>query len=93
MKTREQKGNYKLTEIERFDWFIERIQTRVVSRSYENTSNKLTMVILFPVLLVSPLSRYLSDQEHSSLNPVLTHRQISRLFSRVVRQTHHHFRC
>ena len=29
MKTREQNRNNKLTEIERFDWFIERIQTRV----------------------------------------------------------------
>ena len=29
MKTREQNGNNKLTEIERFDWFVERIQTLV----------------------------------------------------------------
>ena len=29
MKTREQNRNNKRTEIERFDWFIERIQTRV----------------------------------------------------------------
>ena len=29
MKARELKGNNKKTEIERFDWFIERIQTRV----------------------------------------------------------------
>ena len=29
MKTREQNENNKRTEIERFDWFIERIQTRV----------------------------------------------------------------
>ena len=29
MKTGEQKRNIKRTEIERFDWFIERIQTRV----------------------------------------------------------------
>ena len=29
MKTREQNGNNKGTEIERFDWFIERIQPRV----------------------------------------------------------------
>ena len=29
MKTREQNGNNKRTEIERFDWLIERIQTRV----------------------------------------------------------------
>ena len=28
-KTREQNRNNKRTEIERFDWFIERIQTRV----------------------------------------------------------------
>ena len=28
MKTREQNRNDKQTEIERFDWFIERIQTR-----------------------------------------------------------------
>ena len=30
MKTREQNINNKRTEIERFDWFIQRIQTRVV---------------------------------------------------------------
>ena len=29
MKAREQNRNSKQTEIERFDWFIERIQTRV----------------------------------------------------------------
>ena len=29
MKTREQNRNNKRTELERFDWFIERIQTRV----------------------------------------------------------------
>ena len=29
MKTREQNRNNKRTEIERFDWFIERIQTSV----------------------------------------------------------------
>ena len=29
MKTRKQNRNNKRTEIERFDWFIERIQTRV----------------------------------------------------------------
>ena len=29
MKTHEQNRNNKRTEIERFDWFIERIQTRV----------------------------------------------------------------
>ena len=29
MKTREQNRNNKRTEIERFDWFIERIQRRV----------------------------------------------------------------
>ena len=29
IKTRQQNRNNKRTEIERFDWFIERIQTRV----------------------------------------------------------------
>ena len=29
MKTHEQNRNNKRTEIERFDWFLERIQTRV----------------------------------------------------------------
>ena len=43
MKTREQNRNNKRTEIERFDWFIERIQTRVAygwlnERSGEKTS-------------------------------------------------------
>ena len=43
MKTREQNRNNKRTEIERFDWFIERIQTRVAfgwlgERSDEKTS-------------------------------------------------------
>ena len=43
MKAREQNRNDKRTEIERFDWFIERIQTRVAfgwlsERSGEKTS-------------------------------------------------------
>ena len=43
MKTREQDRNSKRTKIERFDWFVERIQTRVASgwlseRSDEKTS-------------------------------------------------------
>ena len=43
MKTLEQNRNNKRTEIERFDWFIERIQTRVAfgwlsERSAEKTS-------------------------------------------------------
>ena len=43
MKTREQNRNNKRTEIERFDWFIERIQTRVAfgwlsERTGEKTS-------------------------------------------------------
>ena len=43
MKTREQNRNNKRTEIERFDWFIERTQTRVTfgwlsERSGEKTS-------------------------------------------------------
>ena len=43
MKTREQNRNNKRTEIKRFDWFIERIQTRVAfgwlsERSGEKTS-------------------------------------------------------
>ena len=47
MKTREQNRNNKRTEIERFDWFIERIQTRVAfgwlsERSGEKTSRPRT---------------------------------------------------
>ena len=43
MKTREQNRNNKRTEVERFDWFIERMQTRVAfdwlnERSGEKTS-------------------------------------------------------
>ena len=43
MKTSEQNRNNKQTEIERFDWFIEQIQTRVAfswlrERSGEKTS-------------------------------------------------------
>ena len=43
MKTREQDRNSKRTKIERFDWFVERIQTRVAfgwlsERSDEKTS-------------------------------------------------------
>ena len=43
MKTREQNRNNKRTEIERFDWFVERIQTRVAfgwlsERSAKKTS-------------------------------------------------------
>ena len=47
MKTREQNRNNKRTEIERFDWFIERTQTRVAfgwisERSGEKTSCPIT---------------------------------------------------
>jgi len=47
MKTREQNRNNKRTEIERFDWFIERIQTRLAfgwlsERSGEKTSRPKT---------------------------------------------------
>ena len=47
MKTREQNRNNKRTEIERFDWFIERIQTRVAfgwlsERLSEKTSRRRT---------------------------------------------------
>ena len=47
MKTREQNRNNKRTEIERFDWFIERKQTRVAfgwlsERSGENISRPKT---------------------------------------------------
>ena len=47
MKTREQNRNNKRTEIERFDWFIERIQTRVAfgwlsERLGEKTSRRRT---------------------------------------------------
>ena len=38
IKTREQNRNIKLTEIERFDWFIERIQTRVAFGSLHDNS-------------------------------------------------------
>ena len=43
IKTREQNRNNKLTQMERFDWFIKRIQTRVAfgwlsERSGEKTS-------------------------------------------------------
>ena len=46
-KTREQNRNNKLTEIERFDWFIDRIQTRLAfgwlsKRSGEKTSCRKT---------------------------------------------------
>ena len=47
MKTREQNRNNKRTEIERFDWLIEWIQTRVAfrwlsERSGEKTSHPRT---------------------------------------------------
>ena len=42
MKTREQNRNNKRTEIERFDWFIERIQTRVAFGWLSERSRKKT---------------------------------------------------
>ena len=39
--TREQNRNKKRTEIERFDWFIERIQTRVAFGLVKRKSNEL----------------------------------------------------
>ena len=40
MKTREQNKNNKRMEIERFDWFIEQIQTRVAFGWLANASVK-----------------------------------------------------
>ena len=42
MKTREQNRNKKRTEIERFDWFIERIQTCVAFGWLSERSRKKT---------------------------------------------------
>ena len=42
MKTYEQNRNNKRTEIERSDWFIERIQTRVAFRWLSERSGKKT---------------------------------------------------
>ena len=42
MKTCEQNRNKKRTEIERFDWFIERIQTRVAFRWLSERSGEKT---------------------------------------------------
>ena len=42
MKTREQNRNNKRTGIERFDWFIERIQTRVAFGWLSKRSRKKT---------------------------------------------------
>ena len=49
MKTREQNRNNKRTEIERFDWFIERIQTHLAfgwlsERSAETTSRPMNFL-------------------------------------------------
>ena len=54
MKTREQNRNNKRTEIERFDWFIERIKTHVAvgwlsERSAEKTRNQ--WILRFDVIL------------------------------------------
>ena len=60
MKTREQNRNNKRTEIQRFDWFSERIQTRVAfgwlsERSGEKTSCPITsrnqFIFRFDVIL------------------------------------------
>ena len=40
MKTREQNRNNKLTEIERLDWFVERIQKRVAFGSLSERSGE-----------------------------------------------------
>ena len=42
MKTRAQNRNKKQTEIERFDWFIEQIQTRVAFRWLSERSGEKT---------------------------------------------------
>ena len=42
MKTRQQNKNNKRTQIERFDWFIERIQTRVAFGWLSEHSNEKT---------------------------------------------------
>ena len=42
MKTREQDRNNKRTKIERFDWFVERIQTRLAFRWLSERSDEKT---------------------------------------------------
>ena len=44
MKTREQNRNNKQTEIVRFDWFIERIQTRVAFGCLSERSGEKTFM-------------------------------------------------
>ena len=52
MKTREQNENNKRTEIERFDWFIERIQTRVAfGWLSESSGEKSSRTRTFDILL------------------------------------------
>ena len=49
MKTREQNRNNKRTEIERFDWFIEWIQTRAAKNVQERSRNQ--PILRFDVIL------------------------------------------
>ena len=61
MKTREHNRNNKRTEIERFDWFIERIQTRVafgwlwanarVKKLHARELSRNQLILLFDVIL------------------------------------------
>ena len=56
MKTREQNGNNKQTEIERLDWFIERIKTRVAfgwlsESSVKNLHERELSILRFDIIL------------------------------------------
>ena len=55
MKTPEQNRNNKRTEIERFDWFIERIQTRLAFGWLGERSGEKT---LCPITRNQPILRF-----------------------------------
>ena len=50
MKTREQNRNNEQTEIERFDWFVERIQTLVAFGWLSECSREKTGFFFFSIL-------------------------------------------
>ena len=63
MKTRKQNRNNKYTEIERFDWFIKRIQTRVAfgrlsELSCEKTSGPVELCRYQPILRFSVILQH-----------------------------------
>ena len=62
MKAREQNRNDKQTEIERFDWFIERIQTRVAFGWEANSHIQVVTPFHYIVFIMSAVALIINNK-------------------------------